>query len=42
MRDSRKQREMAVTMVATGVPAIIGAFYVAPWLSKKLNVKVKK
>lgn len=40
-RDTRKQREMLVVLITTGVGAIIGQFYVGPKLAKALNVKVK-
>lgn len=42
MKDTRKQREMIVTLIATGGSAIVGAYFVGPWLAKKLNVKVRK
>lgn len=39
VKDTRKQREMAVILASTGVAAIIGQLYLGPWVARMLNVK---
>ena len=40
--DSRKQREIVVVLVTTGVAAIIAQLYVGPAVAKRLNVRRPK
>lgn len=42
VKDTRKQREMVVVLATTGVAAIIGQFYLGPWVARTLNVRKQK
>lgn len=41
MRDTRKTREMIVTMAAAAIGAVLGDYYLKPVLNQALGVKKK-
>lgn len=41
MKDTRRERQALVVLVSAGIGAVVGQFYVGPWLAKQLNVRKK-